>query len=94
MKQYNQDFLIERMAEVLGVSRSGYYRFLKAEPNAREQEQQRLLEKINSIHQDSYETYGSPRIHAKLKFNGEICSKRRVARLMKKAGINDFRFIF
>ena len=87
MKQYNQVFPVEIMAEILGVSRSGYYRFLKAKPRAREQENQRLLEKIYHIHRESYETYGSPRIHAELKANGKICSKRRVARLMKNEGI-------
>ena len=87
MKQYNQEFPIERMAEIMGISRSGYYRFLKAEPSARDREEQRLLEKIRLIHQTSFETYGSPRIHAELKDNGETCSRRRVARLMKKHGI-------
>ena len=87
MKQHHQTFPIEIMADVLGVSRSGYYRFLKAKPSEREQENQNLLEKIKHIHRESYETYGSPRIHAELKFKGEICSRKRVARLMKKEGI-------
>lgn len=87
MKTYHQEFPIERMATVLGVSRSGYYHFLKTEPSARDQENKRLFEKINLIHQASFNTYGSPRIHAELKANGETCSRRRVARLMKKHGV-------
>lgn len=87
MKTYHQEFPIERMATVLGVSRSGYYHFLKAEPSARDRENQRLFEKISLIHQTSFNTYGSPRIHAELKANGETCSRRRVARLMKVHGI-------
>lgn len=87
MKIYQQDFPVERMAKVLGVSRSGYYHYLKAQPGTREQENQRLLEKISLIYQTSFKTYGSPRIHAELKIKGEKCSRRRIARLMKKHGI-------
>lgn len=87
MKKYSHEFSLERMAKIMGVSRSGYYSFLKAGPSARKQEDQRLLEKIRLIHQKSFETYGSPRVHAELKANGETCSRRRVARLMKKHGI-------
>ena len=72
MKQYNQGFSIKKISETLGVSCSGYYRFLKAKPSAREQENQVLLKEIYKIHQDSYGTYGSPLIHAELKDNGEI----------------------
>lgn len=87
MKRYNQEFPIERMAKVLGVSRSGYYRFLKAEPSLRDQENKQLLDKIRLIHETSFETYGSPRIHAELKSRGEMCSRKRVASLMKRNGI-------
>jgi len=84
MKTHHQEFSIERMAAVLGVSRSGYYHFLKAEPSARSRANQQLLERIRLIHETSFEIYGSPRIHAELKANGEICSRRRVAKLMKE----------
>lgn len=87
MKRYNQEFPVERMAKVLGVSRSGYYRFLKAKPSLRDQENKQLLNKIRLIHQTSFETYGSPRIHAELKDAGEVCSRKRVARLMRRHGI-------
>jgi transposase InsO family protein len=87
MKQYDEEFPVERMAEVLGVSRSGYYRFLSARPSTREQENKRLLEQILLIHQESHETYGSPRIHAELRATGQTCSRKRVARLMKNHSI-------
>ena len=83
MKQHYHDFPIEIMATVLGVSKSGYYRFLKAKPSLQDQANQRLIEKIKMIHQSSYGTYGSPRIHAELLAMGESCSRQRVARLMK-----------
>ncbi len=87
MKRYDHEFPIERMAKVLGVSRSGYYHFLKAAPSLRDQGNKQLLDKIRLIHQTSFETYGSPRIHAELKDGGEVCSRKRVARLMRRHGI-------
>jgi transposase InsO family protein len=87
MKQHEQEFPLDRMAAALGVSRSGYYRFLQKKPTVREEKNQQLKEQIRLIHQESHETYGSPRIHAELKAKGETCSRMRVARLMKQEGI-------
>lgn len=52
------------MATVLGVSKSGYYQYLKARPSSRSQANQHLIEQIKQIHQSSHGTYGSHRIHA------------------------------
>jgi transposase InsO family protein len=87
MKSHAQEFPIEKMACVLGVWRSGYYHFLKASISTRQKENTRLLEKISLIHEESFETYGSPRVHAELKSQGESCSRKRVAKLMKKQHI-------
>jgi len=72
------------MANVLGVSRSGYYRYVQSKPSHREQANQVLLEQIKKVHQDSRELYGSPRVYAALKQQGVSCGRHRVARLMKK----------
>lgn len=72
---------------MLNVSRNGYYKFLSSFPSKREEENNLLLVKIKRVHAKSRETYGSPRIHAALQLEGESCSRKRVARLMKKAGI-------
>lgn len=72
---------------MLGVSRSGYYCFTKRLPSQRQQDEDRLLMKIQKIYEESRQTYGSPRIHAELKEQGETCSRQRIAKLMKKAGI-------
>lgn len=87
MCNHTHDFSVEKMSIAFKVSRSGYYRFIKAQPSKRSLENERLLEKIKVIHEISRKTYGSPRIHAELHFQGETCSRRRVAGLMKKAGI-------
>lgn len=87
MKDHQDEFNIERMSQVFDVSRSGYYQFIGTKPSARSQENERLLEKIKAAHKESRETYGSPRIHAELRFHGETCSRKRVAKLMKKVGL-------
>jgi len=46
-----------------------------------------LLEEIGEIHKDSKMVYGSPRIAAKLTEKGFRVSRPRVARIMRKAGI-------
>lgn len=87
MKNHADKFSIEKMSKAFNVSRSGYYQFIHAEPSARSKDDDRLLALIKMIHQSSRSTYGSPRIHAELHSQGETCSRKRVARLMKKAGI-------
>lgn len=87
MKLHGQALGIKKMAKLLGVSASGYYRYLAAPVSARKQDEQRLLQRIWIIHQSSRQTYGSPRIHAELRAQGETCSRQRVARLMQQVGI-------
>jgi putative transposase len=87
MQSHENKFSIGRMSQMLGVSRSGYYHFIKRLPSQRKQEEERLLIKIKTIYEASRQTYGSPRIHAELKDQGESCSRQRVAKLMRKTGI-------
>ena len=87
MRDHEYEFSVEKMSKAFKVSRSGYYLFINAKLSKRSLENERLLTKIKAIHERSRKTYGSPRIHAELRSQGENCSRRRVARLMKKAGI-------
>ena len=75
------------MCEVLRVSRSGYYGWLTREPSVRDREDAELTEAIREAHATSYGTYGAPRIHAELRAQGVRVGKKRVARLMRAAGI-------
>jgi len=84
MRNHRTLFSLEQMAHILGVSRSGYYDFIKRPPSIRELESKKLIAKIKAIFEGSHETYGSPRIHAELLEEGIPCSRRRVARLMKQ----------
>ena len=84
MKDHKDEFKTERMSSVFKVSRSGYYKFIARSLSGREQENDRLLSKIKSSYKSSRGTYGSPRVCSELKASGETCSRKRVARIMKK----------
>lgn len=87
MKAYAKVWEIKEMAVVFEVTRSGYYKFLKAGVGSRAQANQQLLEEIKKSHAASRQTYGSPRVHKDLCASGHNCSRKRVARLMREAGI-------
>jgi len=75
------------LCRMLGVSKSGYYAWRQRPPSKRSREDAALTEKIREIHRRSRETYGSPRVHAELRALGTRCGRKRVARLMRKAGL-------
>ena len=75
------------MCRVLEVSTSGYYAWRNRGPSERTQKDAMLTEKIREIHDRSRGTYGSPRVHAALQTEGIRIGKKRVARLMKEAGL-------
>jgi putative transposase len=79
---------ITTLCRVLGVSTSGYYGWRHRGPSARAQRDVELSGQIRRIHQESRGTYGAPRIHAELRLGQGIrCSRKRVARLMRQAGL-------
>lgn len=71
------------MCEVLRISHSGFYAWLKRNPFVRREKEVKLLAEIRRIHAESRGTYGSPRVHAKLQQEGLSLSRRRVEKLMK-----------
>jgi putative transposase len=75
------------MCNVLNVSRSGYYAWRSRPPSKRAQEDARLSERICAVHAASHGTYGAPRICAALRAKGARTSRKRVARLMRAAGL-------
>ncbi|HLR33063.1 MAG TPA: IS3 family transposase [Fodinibius sp.] len=87
MAEHKNIFPIVKMSEVFDVSRSGYYSWMNREPSDRSKENRRLLKRIKQVWLKSGKTYGSPRIHQQLLRQGEQLSRQRVARLMRKEGI-------
>jgi len=83
------DHPIRSLCEALEVSSSGYYDWFNRQdqPGPRAQQNARLLQQIVQIHQDSRQTYGSPRIQVALKQAGHAHGRQRIARLMRQQGL-------
>ena len=72
---------------LLEVSRAAFYQRRAAAPSVRAVTDAELTEKITAVHAESNGTYGSPRVHRELAKRGVECGKRRVRRLMRRAGL-------
>lgn len=78
---------MKRMCDVLQVSRSGYYAWKTRLPSTRMKENNRLLKEIQRVYIKNRKAYGSPRICLALKKEGISCGVHRIARIMRKNGI-------
>jgi putative transposase len=74
--------------KVLGVSKSGFYRWKSKPESLREKETKGIANRILEIHSESRGTYGEPRISEALKQEGISCGKERVIKIMKKLCIS------
>jgi putative transposase len=80
-------YSVAHLCRVLEVGPSGYYAWRQREQSRRAQANVLLLAQIRAIHQRSRCTYGAPRIHAELHERQHRVSRKRVARLMREAGL-------
>jgi len=78
---------IAAMCRILGVSPSGYYAWVKRPTSARALMDAALTAKICAAHAASKGTYGAPRLRIDLAEAGIRVSRKRVARLMRRAGL-------
>ncbi len=85
IKEHRGTWAVSAMAQVVGVSLSGPYDWLKRGKSKRAGEDEVLTEKIVMFHCGSRCTYGSPRIHKDLRAAGHQVGRKRVARLMRAA---------
>jgi hypothetical protein len=82
-----QQRTLKRACELLEVSRAAYYAHRAAIPSARQLADEELTQRIRQAHQASKGRYGAPRIHAELRRRGHRHARKRVARLMRAAGL-------
>lgn len=75
------------MCQVLGVSKSGYYEWLKRPVSKRKKVKAKLTAKIRRIHLQSKGIYGSPKITKVLEGEGIKVSQKTVAKVMKENNI-------
>jgi len=87
IRAQSNEYPIVRLCEVLEVSASGYYDWRDRPESERTKQNRKLATKITLFHRASREIYGSPRIHRDLVDSGETVGVNRVARLMKRHGI-------
>jgi transposase InsO family protein len=78
---------VKRACELLEVSRAAYYAHRADRPSIRQRVDQELTEHIGQAHEASKGRYGAPRIHAQLRRQGRRHGRKRVARLMRAAGL-------
>jgi len=75
------------MCRVLGVCTSRYYAWQDRGPSTCSKEDAELRARIEGVHRGSRGTYGVPRVHAALRAEGTRVGRKRVARLMRQAGL-------
>lgn len=75
------------MLKFLGVSRSGYNAWLHRIPSNQEKRKEQIKNKIKSIHKESYQIYGAPKIARELLKGGTTISERTVGQYMKEMGL-------
>jgi putative transposase len=85
-----ETFPVIAACRVLGVSRSGYYAWLKrpgAAASDRAQRRAALAQKVIAAHEEGRGAYGSPRVYQALKASGETACENTVARVMREQGL-------
>jgi putative transposase len=81
------NYSVVRLCRTLSVSTSGFYAWAQRQPSRRTRADDALTDQIRDVHADSNCTYGAPRIQAELRATGTHVGKKRVARLMRAAGL-------
>ncbi len=87
IRDHRYEFRVWKMCEVLSVSKSGYYTWLKRPESKRTREERILLPLIRMVYARHNKRYGSPRIADTLCAEGYSVKKNRVARIMRDNGI-------
>ena len=79
---------VKRACELLEVSRAAYYTHCAGAPSARQVADEQLTERIATPTRRPRAAHGAPRIHAQLRRQGRRHGRKRVARLMRAAGLH------
>ena len=84
-------FPVRVCCRVLRVSAAGYYDALKRGPSARRQRRLMLARLVQSVHQETRQVYGSPRLCRELRRRGIPICRNTTARLMRESGLRSRR---
>jgi putative transposase len=78
---------IRTLCRCLRVTPSGYYAWRQRGPSLRTREDLELMRRLRLVHALHRQVYGRPRLHRALQAQGRRVSAKRVARLMRQAGL-------
>lgn len=85
VSSHEDTYPVNKLCELVGVSRSGYYEWAERGPSRRTVDDAYLEDTIRQIHHRSRRTYGAPRVEGQLRHLGVCVGRKRVARLMRDA---------
>ena len=88
IKSHQEEFSVSLMCQMMDVSRSQYYAWLKQPKTAREIENETLMIIIKELFNTSRKTYGTRRLKKQLAEKGWKVSRRRIGRLLKEMGLS------
>ena len=87
IQEHAEAYPVRVMCKVMSVSASGYYDWVERAPSQHTQDDAELLKQIQTIYQEGRRKYGSPKVHKRLGQQGRRHGHKRVARLMREAGL-------
>ncbi len=87
IKSHQEKVSVTGMLKKLGISRSGYYEYLKRNPSKQKIRKAKITEEIKKIHKESKEIYGAPKITDQLSKAGYKVSEKYVGNIMREQGI-------
>jgi putative transposase len=87
VEEHRQEFSVSTMCRLLQLSRSGFYAWQCRPESRRTREDRSLLSRIEAIHRETREAYGTVKTWKELRAQGVPCGRNRVGRIRKQAGI-------
>ena len=85
--RHRGEFTLRLMCRMLEVSPSRYYAWRTRSPSWHTLMDELVLAHVRIAHHDSGDTYGAPRVQRERQAEGLPVSTKRVARLMRRAGL-------
>ena len=88
IRQQQKAYPVTVLCRVMGVSRSGYYKYIKTGHKNKMNKDFQLITRIRQIHSETRGSYGSRRMSGQLRRDGYDVGRHRARNLMKKAGVS------
>ncbi|MDJ1485554.1 IS3 family transposase [Cytophagaceae bacterium YF14B1] len=76
--------MLERLCQVLGVSRSGFYRYLKGETHSVSQQKQEQYQQIEDLFWEHKRRYETRSLQAELMAQGRVIGRHQIRKVLKE----------